>query len=129
MQGSKNNGKELTRRQEQALLALMDGASLSLSEVARKMSINYSTLWRWLNRDEVFMRRYRDMRRASVEMSLSRIQGLMGKAVDALERGLSSGNKPSEARCAATIINKAIEAVEVADFDERLKAIERRFEK
>ena len=128
MQGSKDNHKELTRRQEQALLALMDGASLSLSDVARKISVNPSTLWRWLNRDELFMRRYRDMRRAHVERGVARIQSLFDRAVDCLERNLTSGNRPSEVRSAVSIIRQSLEGIDAMDYDTRIRAIEARFE-
>jgi transcriptional regulator with XRE-family HTH domain len=129
MQGSNNNGKELTRRQEQALLALMDGASLSLADVARKISVNPSTLWRWLNRDEAFMRRYRDLRRAHVERGVARIQSLFDEAVSCLERNLNSGNRPSEVRSALGIIRQSLEGVDAMDYDTRIRAIEARFEK
>jgi hypothetical protein len=128
MQGSKDNGKELSRRQEQALLALMDGGSLSLMDVARKINVNFSTLWRWMNRDEEFMRRYRDMRRAMVERGVARIQSLFEKAVDTLEANLSSGNRPSECRAALGIIRQSLEGVDAMDYDTRIRAIEARFE-
>jgi transposase-like protein len=121
--------KELSRRQEQALLALMDGGSLSLADVARKISVNQSTLWRWMNRDDAFMREYRSHRRAHVERSIARIQSLMDAAVDCLERNLTSGNRPSEVRSAVSIIRQSIEGIDVLDFDSRIRAIEARFEK
>jgi DNA-directed RNA polymerase specialized sigma54-like protein len=121
--------KELSRRQEQALLALMDGGSLSLRDVARKIGVNESTIWRWMNRDEAFMRRYRDMRRGMVERGVARIQSLFDKAVDCLERNLTSGNRPSEVRSAVSIINQSISGIDVLDFDSRIRAIEARFEK
>ncbi len=128
MQGSKENRKGLSRRQEQALLALMDGASLSLADVARKISVHESTIWRWMNRDEAFMRAYRDMRRASVERGVARVQSLFDKAVDCLEANLTSGNRPSEVRSAVSIIRQSLEGVDVYDFDERISNIEKRFD-
>jgi hypothetical protein len=125
----KRKHKELTRKQEAALILLVDGgANLSLDQIAARISVAPRTLHRWRTENELFIGQYRQMRRAVVEAGLSRIQGLVGKAIDTLEANLSSGNRPSECRAASTIINKAIEAVEVADFDERLKAIEKRFE-
>lgn len=129
MQGNKDNSSQLTRRQEAALLVLMDGNSLSLSDIARKISVNPSTLWRWMNRDEAFMRRYRDMRRAHVERGVARLQGLFDKAVDCLEANLSSGNRPSEVRTAVSIIRQSLEGVDTMDYDNRIRAIEARFDK
>jgi hypothetical protein len=127
MKGSKDNGKELSRRQEQALLALMDGTSLSLVDVARKISVSTSTLWRWMNRDEAFMRAYRDLRRAHVERGVARIQSLFDEAVSCLERNLTSGNRPSEVRSAVSIIRQSLEGVDTMDYDTRIRAIEARF--
>src|SRR2546423_933292 len=108
MQSNNENRKELSRRQEQALLALMDGGSLSLADVARKINVNQSTLWRWMNRDEAFMREYRNLRRANVERGVARIQSLFDKAVDTLEANLSSGNRPSEVRASLGIIRQSL---------------------
>ena len=50
MQEDKEKTKErrqLTRRQESALLALIEGSSLPLLDIAKKISVNPSTLWRW----------------------------------------------------------------------------------
>lgn len=110
-------------------MALMDGSNLSLAGVARKISVNESTLWRWMHRDEMFIRRYREMRRAAVEHGVARLQGLMTKAIETLERNLETGNRPAEVRTAATIIRQSLEGVDVLDFDNRIRAIEARFDK
>jgi alpha-beta hydrolase superfamily lysophospholipase len=120
--------KELTRRQEAALLALMDGANLSLVDVARKISVHESTLWRWMHRDAAFMRAYRDLRRIAVEHGVARLQGLLLKAVDTLERNLDTGNRPAEVRTAATIIRQAVEGVDVWDTEQRLSAVEEKLQ-
>ncbi|HEX7312452.1 MAG TPA: phBC6A51 family helix-turn-helix protein [Pyrinomonadaceae bacterium] len=120
--------KELTRRQEAALLALMDGTNLSLVEVARKISVHESTLWRWMHRDEAFMRAYRDLRRVAVEHGVARLQGLLAKAIETLERNLDTGNRPAEVRTAATIIRQAVEGVDVWDTEQRLSAVEEKLQ-
>jgi len=130
MQEDKEKTKQprrLTRRQESALLALIDGSSLSLSEVAKKISLNPSTLWRWRTQDEAFKQKYREMRRGIVEANISRLQGLMDKAISTLEKNLDSGNRPSEVRAAVTIVRQGIEGVDALDFEERISAIEKRF--
>jgi transposase-like protein len=130
MQEDKEKTKQpgtLTRRQECALLALIEGSSLSLSEVAKKISVNPSTLWRWRTQDEAFKQKYREMRRGLVEAHISRLQGLMDAAISTLEKNLSTGNRPSECRAASTIIRQGIEGVDALDFEERISAIEKRF--
>lgn len=126
MQGTKEESDKLTRRQEAALIAMIEGSSLSFSDIAKKISVNPSTLWRWRTRDENFIRRYRELRRGLVEHGIARMQGLMDAAIDCLERGLTSGNRPSEARCAVSIIRQSLEGVDTLDFDLRIAAVEKR---
>jgi len=131
MQGNKEKPierRELTRRQEAALLAMLepstDGSAPSLVQIAKNIGCNPSTLHRWLNQS-AFKTRYRELRRQMVEGSLARLQSLMGKAIDTLERNLDTKNRPSECRAASTIIRQSIEAVDFSDFDERIAKIEK----
>ena len=78
--------RTLTRRQESALLALIEGSSLSLSDIAKKISVNPATLWRSRTQDELFKQRYRELRRGLVEAHISRLQGLMDAAISTLEK-------------------------------------------
>jgi transcriptional regulator with XRE-family HTH domain len=123
----RKNNDELSRRQEAALIALMEGATLSLSQIAAKISVNPRTINRWM-KDEAFLRRYRALRTAQVERGVARLQDLFDKAVDTLEKNLDSGNRPSEVRSAVSIINQSMAGVDLLDHDQRILAIERRFE-
>lgn len=128
MSESKNINRGLSRKQEAALVELC-GGSLSLGQIAAKISVNPRTLHRWRTLDELFIQRYRDMRRAMVEHGVARIQSLFDEAVSCLERNLNSGNRPSEVRSALGIIRQSLEGVDVLDYDSRIRAIEARFEK
>jgi|ERR1041384_828826 transposase-like protein len=123
--------RELTRRQEAALLAMIepssDGSPLSLSEISKNVGVNPSTLWRWRTQDELFKRKYRQMRRGLVEANIARLQSLMDKAISTLEKNLDSGNRPSEVRAAVTIVRQSIEGVDQLDYDERISKLERKF--
>lgn len=127
MTANETKTSELTRRQEAALIALMEGDQLQL--VAKKAKISVRSLHRWLNDDDLFIRKYRELRRAAVERGVARIQKLFDKAVDCLERNLTSGNRPSEVRSAVSIIRQSLEGVDTLDFDNRIRAVEARFEK
>lgn len=122
--------RELTRRQEAALLAMLepsnDGSPLSLSEVSKNIGVNPVTLWRW-RQDPAFKQKHREMRRALVESGIARLQGLMDKAITTLENNLASGNRPSECRAASAIIRQSIEGVDFSDFDQRISKLERKF--
>jgi hypothetical protein len=128
MSESKTKNRGLSRKQEAALVELC-GGSLSLGQIAAKISVNPRTLHRWRTEDEQFIRRYRDMRRAMVEHGVARIQSLFDKAVDTLEANLSSGNRPSEVRASVSIIRQAMSGVELMDYAERIKELEKRFER
>jgi len=73
------------------------------------------------------MRRYRELRRQIVEDGITRLQSLMGAAISALEKNLTTGNRPSECRAAATIIRQSLEGVDLIDYHERLAKLERKF--
>lgn len=128
MSESKNKNRGLSRKQEAALVELC-GASLSLGQIAAKISVNPRTLHRWRTEDELFIRRYRDLRRALVEQGVARIQSLFNKAIDTLEANLTSSNRPSEVRAASTIIRQSLEGVDLYDLENRIRAIEARFER
>jgi len=103
--------------------------SEQLQLVAKKAKISVRSLYRWLHDDDLFIKKYRSLRTAAVEQGVARIQKLFDKAVDTLEANLSSGNRPSEVRSAVSIIRQSLEGVEVLDFDNRIRAVEARFEK
>ena len=127
MTANENKNRELTRRQEAALIALIEGEPLG--SVAKKAKISVRSLHRWLHHDDLFIRRYRELRSGIVEQGIARIQSLLDQAVDCLQRNLTSGNRPSEVRTAVSIIRQSLEGVDVLDHDTRIRAIEARFDK
>ena len=126
MTGNKKKTDELSRRQEAALVALMGGHKLEL--VARDAKISVRTLQRWLHDDDLFIRRYRELRRAAVEQGIARVQNLFDRAVDTLEANLTTGNRPAEVRTAVSIIRQSIDGIDLLDLDSRIRAIEKRFD-
>jgi len=124
MQEKNGKSKELTRRQESALLSLISCSELPLVQIAKNIGCNPSTLHRWLNQPE-FKTRYREMRRQLVESAIAKLQGHMETAIDTLVKNLDTGNRPSECRAASTIIRQSIEGVDFSDFDERISKIEK----
>jgi|SRR5215213_279399 len=126
MAGNKKKPDELSRRQEAALVSLMSGSKLEL--VAREAKISVRTLHRWLHDDDLFVRRYRELRRAAVEQGIAKLQGLFDQAVDCLQRNLTSNNRPSECRAAIAIIRQASDGIDLLDLDSRIRVIEMRFD-
>lgn len=117
--------QELSRKQEIALLSLISGVSVSLT--SKNLKISESTLWRWLQQP-AFNARYRMLRRSIVENAVARLQSLASKAVETLERNLSSGHAPSECRAALGILSKSLDAIDLLELETRLSSIERKFE-
>lgn len=105
---------------------LLGGASVA--GVARNLKISESTIWRWLSRAD-FQSRFRALRRQMVETAIAELQSLASEAVQTLKRNLASGNAPSEVRSAVSIIRQSLDSIEVFDHAERIKALEKRFEK
>jgi hypothetical protein len=103
-------------------------AGSKLELVARDAKISVRTLQRWLHDDDLFIRRYRDIRRAAVEQGIAKLQGLFDQAVDCLERNLTSNNRPSECRAAIAIIRQASDGIDLLDLDSRIRVIENRFD-
>ncbi len=102
-------------------------AGLSLDAVAKKLKINPVTLWRWQQQD-LYVARYRHLRRIRVEHSIAALQSLTNDAVLCLQRNLTSGSPPSEVRSALGILNQALLGLDVMEMEGRVSEVERRLE-
>jgi hypothetical protein len=116
---------ELSLKQERSILLLIAG--LSLDAVAKKLKISNSSLWRWQQND-LYVARYRHLRRIRVEHSIAALQSLTADAVQCLRRNLSSGNTASEVRSALGILTKSFEAVDLLEMETRVSEVEKRLE-
>lgn len=113
--------ENISRRQEQALIELLGGATYS--SVAKNLKISEVTLWRWM-KEPAFQARYREMRAQLVEKAFARLCNLSEKAVDCLERNLDTGNRSAEVRTALGILAKNLEAESHYNHDTRIAALE-----
>src|SRR5436853_615318 len=112
------HGEKLTRKMEQAIVALLSQPTIQTA--AQEVGVSETTLWRWLQHS-TFQRQYRDARRRLVEGAISRLQQAAGAAVETLERNLRCNNPPVEIAAAREILRQAVQAVEVWDLAERLE--------
>ncbi len=117
----------LSRRQERALLALLESDGSTLNLVAQKAKISASSLSRYL-KDDLFLSRWRELRAQSVEQAVARMQTLTSDAVETLRRNLDSGNRPSEVRTAISIMRDSVAAIESFDLAQRVARLEKRDE-
>jgi transposase-like protein len=115
------HGEKLSRKKEQAVLALL--SSPSISEAAKAVGISEATLWRWLQRSD-FQHAYREARNRLIEQALARLQQATGEAVATLRRNLTSGKASVEVRAAQIILEQATKAIELYDLEERLARLE-----
>ena len=121
----KGHGEKLTRKQEQAIAALLSEATVA--SAAEKAGVGEVTLYRWLKLDD-FMAAYREARREVVEKAVAQLQQSSWAASTTLIRLLGSGSDSVRLRAAQTILDQANKGVELLDFEERLAALERQAE-
>lgn len=117
------HGEKLSRKQEQAIAALL--SEPTLKDAADKIDIGETTLWRWLQMDE-FDRRYKEARRQVVIQAIAQLQQATGEAVEALREVMNDIESPASTRVSAarTILDIALKAVEVEDLAARIEEIE-----
>ncbi len=119
------DSSQISIKQERSILLLIAG--LSLDAVAKKLKISPVTLWRW-QQEDLYVARYRHLRRVRVEHSIAALQSLTNDAVECLRRNLSSGSPPSEVRSALGILTKSFEAVDLLEMESRVAEVEKRLE-
>jgi transposase-like protein len=107
------HGEKLSRKQEQAICALLTEATVE--SAARKAGISHSTLKRWL-KDPVFCAAYRQARRELLETSIGRIQAATGTAVDTLLVVAQTGTREADrVRASIAILELAFRGLAEAD--------------
>lgn len=115
------HGVKLTRKQEQAIAALIEHGTAKMA--AEAVGVHRHTLTKW-QRLTAFQHAYREVRRAIVEASLARTQNLAIQAVATLERNMSSGVPAVEVSAARAIIEHAVKGIELIDVIERVDELE-----
>ena len=121
----KGHGEKFTRKQEEALAALL--SEQTIAAAAEKASISEVTLWRWLKRED-FLAAYRAARRQVYEKAIAQIQQSSWAASTTLLKLLASPSDSVRLRAATEILNQANKGVELIDFEERLSALEQQAE-
>jgi hypothetical protein len=117
------HGEKLSRKQEQAISALVTCASII--EAATQCGLAEVTLRRWLKQAD-FQHAYRDARRQVVQQAIAQVQRTTGEAVDTLRSVMQDRRAPASAKVSAAraILDVAVRAVELEDIEARLAALE-----
>jgi len=99
----------------------------TLTDAAKALGVRYSTLWRRMQATE-FRTAYLEARRQIVGQSIARLQGATGEAVEALRTILTDPDAGDSAKiqAARVVLSHSLQAIELEDLDERLRALEAR---
>ncbi len=122
-----SSSRKRARKQDQAIAALLEQPTIS--KAAKKAGVGERTLLRWLKLDD-FQLAYRIARRALVSQAIAHLQQTTGKAVETLRLVMKDKSAPASAKVAAARIalDLAFKAIETEDVEQRLTALEQRFE-
>jgi hypothetical protein len=117
------HGDKLSRKQEQALTALL--LCPSITEAAAQCEVADVTLRRWL-KQAGFQAAYLAARREVVKQALTQVQQACGLAVTTLTAVMQDGESPASAKVSAAkaILETAVKAVELEDLEARITALE-----
>lgn len=123
----KADRKELTRRQESAILALLQHASVS--KAATVSNVAESTLWRWMQLKD-FASAYRAARRTLMERSTALLQQASTMAAAKLIRLMEDPSVPPyvQLTAARSVLEFGRQGQEIEDMQERIAAVEEALE-
>jgi hypothetical protein len=117
------HGEKLTRKQEEAIAALL--LHPTLATAAKAAGIGQKTLWRWL-RLEGFQTAYHQARREAISRAVGRLQYASTQAVKTLEAVMKQDDSPAaQVTAARTVLEFAFRAVEWEDLERRVKELEK----
>jgi hypothetical protein len=107
------HGEKLSRKQEQAIAALLTAGTLA--DAARSAGVSERTLRNWLKLPD-FAAAYRSARRRMVEQSIGRMQAATGTAVDTLVAVARDGARDGDrVRAAVALLDHAFRGLTDAD--------------
>ena len=123
----KGHGQKLSRKKEQAIVALL--AHPTVGQAATAVGIGESTMFRWLQRDD-FRQAYRLSRHEALGQALARMHAAASEAVSTLREVMTDTTAPASTRVSAarSVVELAIKAVELEDIEARVAELERRTE-
>jgi hypothetical protein len=117
------HGDKLSRKQEQAVAALLNCPSIA--RAAEAIGVSARSLRAWLKEPQ-FAAAFRQARQEVVEVAIGGVQQLTGAAVMTLQEALSDGNLNERLRAVSLVMNHALKGLETADMLARLEAMEQR---
>ena len=121
MTPSNGHGEKLTRKQEQAVAALLEQPTVL--RAATVAGVSERTLRLWL-KDPGFRAAYGAARRQLLEHALARLHKASAKAVGALVKALRADKDGDRIRAALGILDRATAGYELLDVLDRIESLE-----
>jgi hypothetical protein len=117
-------GRDLTRAQEAAILAMLSEPSIAAA--AEKAGVGERTVHRWLKEDPLFVAEYRRARREAFAQAIGLTQRSATAAVGTLLRVMHDTKATWSSRVAAAtqVLKFAREAIELDDLAVRIESLE-----
>jgi transposase len=116
--------EQLSRRQRAAIFALLEHPTTR--EAARVAGVGESTLRRWLVSDEAFRAALADAQHRATEAAFGRLASRSERAVETLEKNLSSGAAGVEVRAALgwlSLLHKRGESSRYARMEQEIERL------
>ena len=122
----RGHGEKLTRKQEQAVAALL--VAPTIHEAATQANISEVTLHRWLKMDG-FQHAYARARREVVRQAIIHLQATCHSAIATLQAVMNDTTAPASSRIAAAriILEHALKGTEWEELEARIRLLEAQF--
>jgi len=119
----KGHGQKLSRKQEQAVMALL--TSGTIREAAAEVGVAESTIFRWMQMPQ-FEELYREARHRALGQTIARLQQATTEAVDTLRDVMGDEEAASNSRVTAAkaVLEMAFKAYELEDLAQQVKELE-----
>jgi len=119
-------GDRLPPRKKRAILALVEHGAVS--RAADVVGVTRQTLYRWM-REPLFRAELQAATGSQVAEASRRLDGLLMRAVDELERLLDSESEHQRRLAVDSILSHAARLRELVDIEERITVLEQRSKK
>ena len=111
-------------KKEAVALALLEAPTIA--EASRKAGVSERTIYVWLKTPE-FQEVFREVKRQFITLSLSRLEGITGEAIETLREIMLSGEGESPRVSASkAILETALKLYEYEQLEERITKLEER---
>lgn len=117
------HGNKLSRKKEQAIIALLEAPTVK--EAAEMVKINPATLYKWMALPE-FEEAYRKARHRAMGEAIARLQQASSEAVDTLRdvMGDQEATPASRVTAARAVLELGMRGTEIEVIEVRLKQLE-----